>query len=135
MIFSNCSQIYQNLPSLFNLWTDKIIHANLCKKFRNWSQKVLPVLTLIVDIRVRSNFKKIFNFPFFPEIFLFYQSRNNPFFVIFSLFFFSRSAFHILAGLSFCEVARVVLVCSHHPLFHALHSISFNEFWVWLLLF
>ena len=31
MIFSNCPKIYQNLPSLFNLWTDKAIHVNLWK--------------------------------------------------------------------------------------------------------
>ena len=30
---------YQNLPSLFNLWTGKTIHANLCKTLLNWSQK------------------------------------------------------------------------------------------------
>ena len=28
----HCPKIYQNLPSLFNLWTDKTIHVNLCKK-------------------------------------------------------------------------------------------------------
>ena len=31
MIFSKCPKIYQNLPSLFNLWTDKTIHVNLYK--------------------------------------------------------------------------------------------------------
>ena len=31
--------ISHNLPSLFKLWTDKTIHVNLCKKFRNPSQK------------------------------------------------------------------------------------------------
>ena len=31
MIFSNCPWIYQNLSSLFKLWTDKTIHVNLCK--------------------------------------------------------------------------------------------------------
>ena len=31
--------LHQNLPSLFNLWTDKTIHVNLCKKLRNQSPK------------------------------------------------------------------------------------------------
>ena len=39
MIDSNCPYIYQNLPSLFNLWTDKTIRVNLCKKLRNRTQK------------------------------------------------------------------------------------------------
>ena len=43
MIFSNCLQTYQNLASLFNLWTHKTIHVNLCKKLRNRSQKEYPV--------------------------------------------------------------------------------------------
>ena len=43
MIFSNCPWIYQNLPSLFNLWTDKTLHVNLSKKLRNRSQKEQPV--------------------------------------------------------------------------------------------
>ena len=41
MIFSNCPQIYQTLPSLFNLWIDKTIHVNLLKKLRNGSQKAM----------------------------------------------------------------------------------------------
>ena len=35
--------IHQNLPSLFNLWTDKTINVKLCKKLRNRSQKEWPV--------------------------------------------------------------------------------------------
>ena len=32
-------KICQNLPNLFNLWTDKTIHVNLCRKLHNRCQK------------------------------------------------------------------------------------------------
>ena len=61
MIFSNCPQIYQNLPSLFNLWTDKIIHVNLCKKLHNQSQKFLRYLTCKIHLpKIFQIVKKIF---------------------------------------------------------------------------
>ena len=39
MTFSYCPYIYQNLPSLFNLWTDKTIQVNLGKILHNQSKK------------------------------------------------------------------------------------------------
>ena len=57
--------MYQNLPSLFNLWTDKTIHVNLCKEWamdlkknnlyeREW---YFDVLGLFVFIKKGSLFK------------------------------------------------------------------------------
>ena len=40
----------KHLLGLFNLWTEKTIHVNLCKKLRNWSQKEQPVIE-IADCR------------------------------------------------------------------------------------
>ena len=52
MIFRNCPKIYQNFQILFNLWTDKTIHGNLCKKLRNQSQKEIFWWILMKSWRV-----------------------------------------------------------------------------------
>ena len=49
-LFSNCPWIYQYFPSLFNLWTDKTIHVNLCKKLHNLPISKWITCTLHTDI-------------------------------------------------------------------------------------